>query len=208
MPTWSGLSFQEGTSFDIEQISFFHDYRITIVVFVCLVTAYFISTCVKFKRFDSYLIERQELELFWTFLPSVILIRLAIPSIKVLYYIEETFDPVLSLKTTGHQWFWSYENINFKEETEIYINNSHLIRLLKTDKILALPSLTPIRNIISSTDVIHSWAVPRLGIKVDATPGRLNQSFFYRNLNSLVTGQCSEICGANHSFIPIIISFS
>ncbi len=111
----------------------------------------------------------------------------------------------MTIKISGHQWYWSYEYTTFNlSETENFIENSNLIRLLKTRELLYLPINLLIRSLITSGDVIHSWAIPSLGVKVDALPGRLNQIFLFSKRTGLFTGQCSEICGTNHSFMPIL----
>jgi heme/copper-type cytochrome/quinol oxidase subunit 2 len=158
--------------------------------------------------FDFYVFENHELEFFWTLMPSFVLILLAIPSIKVMYFSEEFYLPVLSFKSTGHQWYWSYEGFNGLVEIDVFMEPSFILRLLKTGSILNIPGGRFVRSLVTSSDVIHSWSVPSLGVKVDAIPGRLNQVFFNGNFDSLVVGQCSEICGRNHSFMPIVLMFS
>ena len=132
---------------------------------------------------------------------------------------DEIIDPMLSIKVIGHQWFWSYEysdytTLNLTEDTS-FIFDSYMIldedlllgqfRLLEVDNSVVLPTHTHIRAIITSTDVLHSWAVPSLGIKIDACPGRLNQISMFINRPGVYYGQCSEICGINHGFMPIAI---
>jgi len=128
-----------------------------------------------------------------------------------LYLIDENNKPTITLKTTGHQWFWSYEYSDFKKIKfdsfiipiqEINLNN---FRLIEVDNRIIIPIKTKIRILITANDVIHSWTIPSLGIKADATPGRLNQANFLINRSGLFFGQCSEICGTNHRFMPITI---
>jgi len=111
----------------------------------------------------------------------------------------------MTIKVTGHQWYWSYEysSLNIKE-TENFIDTSSILRLLKTREMLYLPVNMLVRSLVTSADVIHSWTIPSLGTKVDALPGRLNQIFLFSKRVGLYSGQCSEICGTNHSFIPIL----
>jgi len=152
--------------------------------------------------------EGQEIETIWTILPAFILIFIALPSLKILYLIEDTKTPNLTIKITGHQWYWSYEYTSLNLlETENFMSPSNILRLLKTRDTLILPLKTPIRGLVTSLDVIHSWTVPALGVKVDALPGRLNQIFISSKRLGIFTGQCSEICGTNHSFIPILVKF-
>lgn len=154
--------------------------------------------------------ESQQLELFWTISPSIILVIIGLPSIKLLYILDEVFTPNITLKTIGHQWYWSYEYSDFKNiEFDSYMVNSYsdnqITRLLEVDNKIIIPINAQVRNLITAADVLHSWTIPALGIKADAVPGRLNQVNFIINSPGVFFGQCSEICGANHRFIPISI---
>lgn len=150
----------------------------------------------------------QELELAWTIYPAVTLGGIALPSLRILYLIDDVTYPSLSLKVIGHQWYWSY-NIGEKEFDSYILNIDDLLvgssRLLEVDNRVVIPSRIDIRLLVSSADVLHSWAIPSLGIKVDAVPGRLNQYSLISAIPGVYYGQCSEICGANHSFIPIAL---
>jgi cytochrome c oxidase subunit 2 len=155
------------------------------------------------------------LEIFWTILPSLILVSIAAPSFELLYSLESSIDPKLTVKITGHQWYWSYEykNIYNSHIEECIKFNSYLLpeenlpfgryRLLEVDNELSLPAHTPIRLLITSSDVIHSWTIPSLGVKVDGVPGRLNQAQILSKSTGYFFGQCSELCGVNHGFMPI-----
>jgi cytochrome c oxidase subunit 2 len=158
------------------------------------------------KKFNRLFYEGQQIETIWTLTPSLILIIIAFPSIKILYIIEEIKIKSFILKTIGHQWYWSYERNIINTELDIFIEENNFLRILKTTENVKIPTNLIIQIIISSEDVIHSWTIPRIGIKVDAVPGRLNQTFFITKQSGLFTGQCSEICGANHSFIPILLT--
>lgn len=155
--------------------------------------------------------EGQLIEIIWTLTPALILIFIALPSLRILYLIEEAINPILSIKTIGHQWYWSYEYSDFKTiEFDSYMKPTKSLdkrdfRLLDVDNRITIPFNTQIRIISTSLDVIHSWTIPSLGIKIDATPGRINQANMICQRPGLFFGQCSEICGANHSFIPIVI---
>ena len=157
--------------------------------------------------FNRFFTENQEIEYFWTSIPAFLLIFLAFPSIKILYITEEYFSPSLTIKVTGHQWYWSYEYADFRNVAfDSFLTDSSSIRLLETSNHLILPYKSSIRTLITSDDVIHSWAIPALGVKVDAVPGRINQLILRLNRAGIFSGQCREICGANHRFIPITIS--
>jgi len=162
--------------------------------------------------FFSKIVHGTALEIIWTITPSLILIFIAIPSFALLYAIDEVIDPALTVKVLGNQWFWSYEFSDSLQEEKFdsyMIPEAELsfgsLRLLEVDNALVLPINTHIRFLISSTDVLHSFAVPSLGIKVDAVPGRLNQLSAYIKRSGVFYGQCSELCGVNHGFMPIKI---
>jgi len=157
-----------------------------------------------------------ELEVFWTVVPSIFLIALAYPSFTLLYAIDDLTLPRLTIKIIGHQWYWSYEynGFNVSESDNVafdsyMLNSSDLaegqFRLLEVDNRLYLPIKTHIRLLITSADVLHCWAIPSFGIKVDACPGRLNQATLFIKRPGIYFGQCSEICGINHGFMPIVV---
>lgn len=160
------------------------------------------------------MIESQGLELFWTIIPRFILIFIGLPSIRLLYLLDEVYNPAITIKTVGHQWYWSYEYSDFNNiEFDSYIIPSNeirkkIFRLLDVDNRTTVPVGSQIRTLITAADVLHSWTIPRIGIKADAVPGRLNQVNFYPTRPGVFFGQCSEICGANHSFMPIVIEIT
>nr|YP_010586214.1 cytochrome c oxidase subunit II [Gumaga orientalis]UZZ43976.1 cytochrome c oxidase subunit II [Gumaga orientalis] len=211
MKSWMTLNFQNSTSPIMEQLIFFHDHSLLILIMIIMFVSYIMINIMMNKMTNRFLLENQMIELIWTILPSMILIFIALPSLKLLYMIDEINKPSITLKTIGHQWYWSYEYSDFKD-----INfNSYLIptnslsnnqfRLLEVDNQIILPMKTQIRLIATSSDVIHSWTIPNLGLKSDAIPGRINQMNFFMNQPGIFFGQCSEICGMNHSFMPIMI---
>lgn len=160
---------------------------------------------------NRFLTEEQSIETVWTLIPTITLIFIALPSLRLLYLLDEVNIPSLTLKTIGHQWYWSYEYSDFSNvEFDAYIIptqelEARQFRLLDVDNRTTLPFKTQVRCLITAADVLHSWTVPSLGVKADAVPGRLNQVSFLINRPGLIFGQCSEICGANHSFMPIVI---
>ncbi len=157
----------------------------------------------------------EKLEQWWTIIPALILITIAIPSFSLLYIMETQaiwVRPDLTLKIIGHQWYWGYEYENFAEielrmqsEEDLLLTENGGFRLLETNTKLVLPINQKIRLLITSDDVIHSWTIPSFGIKVDAVPGRLNQVFVKILRPGIYYGQCSEICGINHGFMPISV---
>jgi cytochrome c oxidase subunit 2 len=206
MPCWSALNFQNSNSPLIEHLIFFHDHSIIILMWITILSVYLIVRSILASNFNRFLLEAQEVEMFWTIIPAFILFFIALPSLKTLYIIEENFSPIMTIKTMGYQWHWGYEYSeieNLKFDRIIIKNN--LIRLLNTSNHLVIPIITPTQILVSSKDVIHSWTIPSLGVKVDAIPGRINQCLIIVNRPRVIVGQCSEICGAGHSFMPIIL---
>lgn len=208
--TWL-LSLQNSNSPIYDIIIFFHDFTIIILIFITLIITFIIYKIIKNKLINRFLLQGHIIELIWTITPIFILIFIAIPSIKILYLTDEIHNNRLTIKTIGHQWYWRYEysdfiNLNFDSFiTPTNSLNTSDFRLLDVDNRCVLPFNFPIRILTTSIDVIHSWAMPSLGIKIDSTPGRLNQSYLFIYRPGLYFGQCSEICGTNHRFIPIVV---
>nr|WEL32847.1 cytochrome c oxidase subunit II [Sinomastax longicornea] len=211
MSTWSNLSFQDSNSPLMEQLSFFHDHTLTILIVITLIVTYFMTYILNKNLSYQYMLNGHMIETIWTMLPAMTLILIALPSIRMLYLIDENKMPMVTLKTIGRQWYWSYEYSDFcnvEFDTYMMPENelmSDSFRLLEVDNRTILPMNMLIRTLVTASDVIHSWTIPSLGVKTDATPGRLNQTSFIINRPGLYYGQCSEICGANHSFMPIVI---
>lgn len=208
MPVWGSLYFQDRVSSVIEQLIFFHDYTIIIIIIVIFLVGYILLGSCFTRRYNLGLFEGQELEIIWTVLPAVFLVFIAFPSLRLLYLIEESECCDITIKLLGRQWYWSYEYRDFDFKIfDSYISEdiSRIFRMLDVDNCLVVPYNSNIRMIISGADVIHSWTIPSLGVKADAIPGRLNQLLINFNRVGLFYGECSEICGANHSFIPIVI---
>nr|YP_010593030.1 cytochrome c oxidase subunit II [Aparapotamon huizeense]WAB69697.1 cytochrome c oxidase subunit 2 [Aparapotamon huizeense] len=211
MATWASLGFQDSASPLMEQLIFFHDHIMLILILITTFVGFLLSALFLNTYINRYMLENQTIELIWTTIPALILIFIALPSLRLLYLLDEVNYPMITLKTIGHQWYWSYEYSDFLQlEFDSYmmpIDNltPSNFRLLDVDNRTILPMNTQIRILITAADVIHSWTIPSLGVKVDAVPGRLNQTSFLINRPGLYLGQCSEICGANHSFMPIMI---
>nr|QQQ88739.1 cytochrome c oxidase subunit 2 [Hyalella kochi] len=208
MPIWASLNFQDSASPGMEQLIFFHDFTMTVVTLITVMVGLNMFFICAYKLTNRILLQEQSVEIIWTVFPVFILLSIALPSLKALYLLDDPFNPSLTIKAVGHQWYWSYEYSDFPGiEFDSYMlpeeNSNFVARLLETDNSLVLPSLSQIRMIVTGGDVIHSWAVPSLGVKADAVPGRLNQLMVYINRSGVFYGQCSEICGANHSFMPI-----
>ena len=189
----------------IEELSNFHDFAFIIILILTIITLSLIAGFLCFSFYNKYLLHDHFIEIIWTIIPIIILLIIAFPSIHMLYLLENAINPNLTLKAIGHQWYWSYEYSDFLNvEFDSYIiSDSNYNRLLNVDNRIVIPLYSHIRVITTRTDVIHAWTVPSLGVKVDAIPGHLNQLSFYINRIGIFFGQCSEICGANHRFIPI-----
>nr|YP_009350704.1 cytochrome c oxidase subunit II [Microcerotermes baluchistanicus]AQP27630.1 cytochrome c oxidase subunit 2 [Microcerotermes baluchistanicus] len=205
------MTLQDSASPVMEQLIFFHDHALMIMLMIITTVFYTMISIIQNKQTSRFILEGQMIETIWTIAPAIILVFIAIPSLRLLYLMDEIHNPVMTLKTVGHQWYWSYEYSDFtKLEFDSYMVQQedqlmNTFRLLDTDNRVVLPMNSPIRMIVTAADVLHSWTVPSLGVKTDATPGRLNQVSFTINRPGLLYGQCSEICGANHSFMPIVI---
>nr|AYR05163.1 cytochrome c oxidase subunit 2 [Elateridae sp. 1 ACP-2013] len=211
MATWLNFETQDSASPLMEQLIYFHDHVMMILLVVTLIVSYIMLSLFSNKYINRFLLEGQTLELIWTVTPAITLIFIALPSLQILYMMDEINYPDLSVKSVGHQWYWSYEFSDFKKiEFDSYMiptaeNKIHGFRLLDVDNRLPLPYKTSLRMLVTSTDVIHAWTIPAMGVKIDATPGRLNQITFLMTRPGVFFGQCSEICGMNHSFMPIVL---
>nr|WLE66200.1 cytochrome c oxidase subunit II [Aphidius gifuensis]WLE66239.1 cytochrome c oxidase subunit II [Aphidius gifuensis]WLE66369.1 cytochrome c oxidase subunit II [Aphidius gifuensis]WLE66382.1 cytochrome c oxidase subunit II [Aphidius gifuensis]WLE66395.1 cytochrome c oxidase subunit II [Aphidius gifuensis] len=211
MLNWYMFNFQDTNSYIMTLMTYFHDF-IMMILFMIMIFIIYIMSWFFFNKFiNRQIMHNQLLELIWTLIPMLILVFMAIPSLKILYMVEEIINPFMTLNILGHQWYWSYEYVDFKnllldsfmiQDNFIDLGN---YRLLEVDNHLIIPYNMNIRFLVSSVDVIHSWAISSLGIKVDATPGRVNQIMSNLNRVGIFYGQCSEICGLNHSFMPIVL---
>jgi cytochrome c oxidase subunit 2 len=206
----------------MEAMNHFHNYLMLFLIGIGL-AVFWLMYCAaaEFERSQQsnhfVFTHSSVLEIIWTVVPAVILVLIAIPSFALLYSLDDVSDPALTLKVIGHQWYWSYEYSDYAtlEGGETLTFDSYMLptsdlflgafRLLEVDNRVVLPTSTHVRVLISSADVLHSWAIPALGIKVDATPGRLSQASLFLKREGVYYGQCSEICGVNHAFMPIVI---
>ncbi|MFO1189474.1 MAG: cytochrome c oxidase subunit II [Alphaproteobacteria bacterium] len=149
------------------------------------------------------------LEVVWTVVPVIILVVIAVPSFRLLYFMDRAPDADMTVKAIGHQWYWSYEypdHGNFGFDA-LMIPDSDLKagqpRLLTADNAVVVPVNTKVRLLTAAEDVIHAWAIPSFGVKIDAVPGRTNETWFQVTREGTYYGQCSELCGVNHGFMPI-----
>lgn len=212
------LGLQEAASPSAEKIGAFHDFMLYIIsgitVFVLVLLVYVVLRFNKKANPNPEKFSHNVLiEVIWTVIPVVILIVIVIPSFKLLYFNDRTMEPEMTLKVTGYQWYWGYEypdqdGISFLSymipDDEIDTSKGEQ-RLLSTDTKVVLPVDTNIQILVTAADVLHSWAVPALGLKTDAVPGRLNETWVRITKPGVYYGQCSELCGKDHAFMPIEI---
>ena len=216
------LSFQDSASPVYDGMIALHDnimfYLVIIIVGVLwiMITIIYNFASENNVFVHKYLNHGTLIEIIWTVTPAFILIAIAFPSFQLLYLMDEVIDPAITIKAIGHQWYWSYEFSDYvNEKGEFLTFDSYMtptdelkkgdLRLLEVDNRVIVPINTHIRVIVSAADVLHSWAVPSLGVKVDCVPGRLNQTSMLINREGVYYGQCSEICGVQHGFMPIVI---
>ena len=195
----------------------FHDYLLlpiitAISVFVLGLLLYcIIRFNAKANPTPSRTTHNTVLEVLWTVVPIIILVVIAVPSFKLLYFSDRAVDAEMTIKATGYQWYWGYvypDHGNFYFEA-VMLEDDELEegqpRLLTTDTQVVVPVDTSIRVLVTAEDVLHSWAVPSLFVKMDAVPGRLNETWFRAEEEGIYYGQCSELCGARHAFMPIMV---
>lgn len=217
MATWAQFGLQDAASPVMEEFIFFHDFTIVVLAFITGLVGVIMRGLLVRRCVNKGIIEGQLLERIWTVIPAVILLQVAIPSLLLLYILDERITCGLTLKAVGHQWYWRYEYTDFWRasgdkvvEFDSYIVPTQElpeggVRLLDVDNRVVLPFGAHTRVLVRAADVLHSWTVPALGVKADAIPGRLNQLKFVSHRPGVFYGQCSEICGANHRFIPIVV---
>ena len=204
----------------LEGMLHFHNYIMLFLIVIGLFVVWmlyqiYISFSEEVNPVAQKFVHSSLLEIIWTIIPALVLLLIAIPSFALLYSLDELIDPSTTLKIVGHQWYWSYEYSDYVtlEGGESLNFDSYMIatsdlthgsfRLLEVDNRIILPVNTHIRLLVTAADVLHCWAVPSFGIKVDACPGRLSQASLFIKREGVYYGQCSEICGVNHGFMPI-----
>jgi len=209
------LGFQEAATPVMERLNDFHNLLLVIIfgitAFVLLLLAYVL---IRFRRSNNPIPSRTThntlVEVVWTVFPVIILIVIAVPSFKLLYYMDRTPEVELTVKAIGQQWYWTYEYPDHEITFEaLLVPEDELrpgqLRLLETDNRVVLPINTKVRLLFTADDVLHAWAVPAFGIKIDAVPGRTNEAWVEVTREGVYYGQCSELCGVNHGFMPIAV---
>nr|UJU86679.1 cytochrome c oxidase subunit II [Caucasotachea vindobonensis] len=212
MSFWGQLNLLDPVTFIQQEMLLFHDHAMMIIsgifTLVAIVGVFLLKSSFSSRRMH----EAQTLEIVWTILPAFLLVTLALPSLRLLYLVDE--QPIHSsntLKVIGHQWYWSYELPYYDNKMfDSYMTPTSDLasgeyRLLEVDNRVMLPVGLDTSIITTAADVIHSWAMPSLGVKMDSVPGRLNMMSTHPLVSGVYYGQCSEICGANHAFMPIVV---
>ncbi len=210
------LGFQEAATPVMERIDGFHDLLLVIItVIMLLVTALLVYVVVRFNEkanpVPSKTTHHTVLEVMWTVVPVLILVVIAIPSFRLLYYMDKTTTPGMTLKVVGSQWYWSYVYPDHGKIAfdSLIIPDDQLkpgqLRLLEVDNRVVVPVDTDIRVLLTSNSVLHSWAVPAFGVKIDTVPGRMSETWMRVTKPGIYYGQCSELCGINHGFMPIAV---
>ena len=211
------LGFQKSASESMSDIVWFHDYMLlpiitAITVFVLFLLAY---ACIRFRASKnpvaSTTSHNTTIEVIWTLVPCLILIVMAVPSFKVLYSQDEIPKADVTIKAIGYQWYWGYE---YPDENIVF--DSYMIedkdlkegqpRLLAVDNEVVVPVNKVVKVMITANDVLHAWALPSFGVKRDAVPGRINETWFKADRTGTFYGQCSELCGIKHAFMPITVN--
>jgi len=215
------VSFQDPATPVMEGIiSLHHDLLFMITVIGIFVAWVLFRTTLNFHHtrnpVPSDITHNATIEVIWTVTPSLILMVIAVPSFALIYSMDEVIDPAVTLKVQGFQWYWVYEYSDYADKEGNAISfESYMVadddleegqlRLLEVDNRVVLPTNTHLRVLVTASDVLHCWAVPSLGVKIDACPGRLNQISLFIKREGVYFGQCSEICGINHGFMPIVV---
>lgn len=215
------LGFQDPASPVIEGIVQFHNDLIVLLVFIVIFVGWIQARAMfhfdyKKNPVPSTQVHGSTLEIVWTIVPAILLMLVSIPSFALLYAADEINNPSMTLKIIGHQWYWTYEYSDYtNDEGESIVFDSYMLpedelnigdlRMLEVDNRVVLPVNTHIRLVVTAADVLHCWAVPSFAVKLDCCPGRLNQVSLFINREGTFYGQCSEICGVNHSMMPIVV---
>ncbi|MDP7640971.1 MAG: cytochrome c oxidase subunit II [Alphaproteobacteria bacterium] len=214
-PTNWQVGFQNAHSPTMERIVSFN----SILFWICVGISIFVMglMAIIFVRFNRKrnptprkFSHNSLIEVLWTVAPVIILVAVAIPSFRLLYFMDRTADAEMTIKAIGHQWYWSYEYPDLGEDITFdafMVPDDELsegqVRLLATDESVVVPVDTNIRLLVTADDVIHSWAIPSFGVKLDGVPGRINETWFRVDAEGIYYGQCSELCGRDHAFMPI-----
>jgi cytochrome c oxidase subunit 2 len=215
------VSFQDPATPVMEGVISFHHDLLFILINIGVFVGWVLFRAIymfdhKRNLFSSDITHGATIEVVWTVTPSLILMVIAVPSFSLIYSMDEVIDPAVTLKVQGFQWYWVYEYSDYADKTGNAISfESYMVteddlkegqlRLLEVDNRVVLPTNTHLRVLVTAGDVLHCWAIPSFGVKMDACPGRLNQISMFIKREGVYYGQCSEICGINHGFMPIVV---
>lgn len=209
MAFWGQYGLQEGISATMDLIIGFHDYIIVIMSSIIIVVSYLFAMVSVSSGLDKNITESHFLEFVWTLVPMIMLLFMAFPSLYLLYITEDSCLRGFIVKVVGHQWYWEYQYAgsfgSFEMNSYMVRDGVSLYRNLDVDNRVIVPTSVSSLFMVTSADVLHSWTVPSLGVKVDAVPGRLNYITLSPLYCGVYFGQCSELCGSNHSFMPIVL---
>jgi cytochrome c oxidase subunit 2 len=209
------LGLQEPASERMTDIVWLHDFLLYIIAFVSVfVLGLLVWIAIRYNAksnpVPSQTAHNTLLEVLWTVIPVAILVAIAIPSFRLLYFQDTIPEAELTIKAIGRQWYWTYEypdHGNFSFDAQMLDDAKAAAagdpRLLGTDNHVVVPVNTVVRVLTTGSDVIHSWAMPAMGVKIDAVPGKINQTWFKADREGIYYGQCSELCGARHAYMPI-----
>jgi cytochrome c oxidase subunit 2 len=214
-PTNWQLGFQQSATPVMDNITWFHDFLLIVITVITLfVLALLLIIVVKFNAranpTPSRTTHNTLLEVAWTVIPVIILVAIAVPSFRLLFFQLTIPQADLTIKATGKQWFWTYSYPDQKFEFDsLMVQEKDLKpgqpRLLAVDNEVVVPINKTVRVQVIGADVIHAWAMPSFGVKIDAIPGRLNETWFKAEREGVYYGQCSELCGKDHAFMPIAV---
>jgi cytochrome c oxidase subunit 2 len=212
------LGFQEAVTPTMEKIDSFHDFVTILSIIIALFVMVLLLIVIfrfneKSNPTPTTTTHNLPLEIAWTVIPILILVAMAVPSLKLMYFADRVDDPDMTLKIIGHQWYWTYEypdhgnftfDANIVTEEDI-AKDSSLKRNMDTDERVVLPVGKKIQLLMTADDVLHNWGIPAFGIKLDTVPGRLNETWVQINKPGVYYGFCSELCGVNHAYMPIAV---
>jgi len=209
------LGFQDPATPVMERLVDFNN----ILIWMCVIISLFVFVLLgiiifKFNRKANPVPTKRShntlIEVLWTVIPVIILVAIAVPSLRLLYYQDRAVDAEMTIKAIGKQWYWTYEYPDIGEDISfdaVMLEEEELTegqyRLLETDTRVVVPVDTTVRLLVTADDVIHAWTIPAFGVKVDGIPGRVNEAWFKATKEGVFYGQCSELCGAYHAFMPI-----
>jgi cytochrome c oxidase subunit 2 len=212
------MNLQEAASPMMAGITDMHNFLLIVIAVIAIIVGCLLSYVVwRFRASKNPIpttrTHNTVLEIIWTFIPVIIVVMITIPSVKLMFEMEKSHDPDMTVKVTGKQWYWTYEYPSVKGKKisfdSLLIEDKNLkpgqLRLLEVDNRMVVPVGTTVQVIITAADVLHSFAVPALGIKKDAVPGRINETWFRIEKEGVYYGQCSELCGKSHGFMPIAV---